>query len=349
MKTTLFSIFLSIVCISQAQKVDLDPFHFNFEFRDLPHTIIDSNLKTYVPLVDVTARTEEFVTADIISSRLVLQGYELAGRNADIQFGFSFSDLIIDNYEIKENVSETKNKDGSVTKNYSYYISLNYSVSATSSLTGKSGIELVKTNRIFSNSSFSWTSKEFKTRYDASNYYTNNRNSIRGNLVREKLTEAINAANYWANFNAGFPQTQVSLFLWLLDNKKHPEYEGMQTRWNALKPALQGVSAGSLPDDIRSKMTEMIKYFDGLKATYNKDEKPDKKMRYAAFYNNTQLYLLLDMPEKAITEAEGLIANDYDVKDGERLKKQAEAMTELFSKNGIYTRHFNTALRPYKR
>jgi hypothetical protein len=349
MKNAFFILSLFLAGAATAQKVDLDPFHFNYEYRNLPHTVLDSTLKTYSPLIDVTARTEEFVTADIISSRIVLQGYELAGREADIKYGFTFSDLIIENYEIKESVSESKNKDGSVTKTYSYYINLNYSISATASLRDKSGTDLVRALNVFSNRTFNWTSKEYKNRYDASNYYTNNRNSIKGNLVREKLNEAINAANNWANMHAGFPKTESNLYLWILDNKKHPEYEGMQTRWNALKPALQSASAGSLPDDVKSKMTEMIKYFDGLKATYNKDEKADKKMRYAAYYNNAQLYLLLDMPDKALTEAEGLITNDYDAKDGKTLKEQAEKLTELFNKNNIYTRHFNADSRPYKR
>ena len=84
----------------------------------------------------------------------------------------------------------------------------------------------------------------------------------------------------------------------------------------------------------------MIKYFDELKTKYSEDEKAHKKLRYSAWYNNAVLYMILDMPVNAVAEAEGLIANDYDKKDGERLKKDAEEMMELLNKNHISSRHF---------
>ncbi len=76
------------------------------------------------------------------------------------------------------------------------------------------------------------------------------------------------------------------------------------------------------------------------KTRYTEDEKSHKKLRYAAWYNNAVLYMMLDMPEKAAEEARGLIANDYDAKDGEKLVEQAEALKALLALNKTNTRHF---------
>jgi hypothetical protein len=158
--------------------------------------------------------------------------------------------------------------------------------------------------------------------------------------VRERMEEGIATINYQLNYNFGFPVTNVNWSLWLLDSKKHPERDPMIQRWEALKPAIQGITANELTDDTKSKLQVMIAYFDELKTKYISEEKPDKKMRYAAFYNNTILYLILDMPEKAAAEARGLILNDYDAKDGERLAKDAEDLMSLFNLNHTQSRHF---------
>jgi hypothetical protein len=50
------------------------------------------------------------------------------------------------------------------------------------------------------------------------------------------------------------------------------------------------------------------------------------------------------MPELAIKEAEGLIANDFDEKDGKWLKEEAERMIKSFKANNTTTRHFTIDL-----
>ncbi len=67
-------------------------------------------------------------------------------------------------------------------------------------------------------------------------------------------------------------------------------------------------------------------------------------MRYSAYYNKAKIYLILDNPEAAIKECEALIANDYDTKDGERMRKEAEALISLFQKNNRNSRHFSIDL-----
>ncbi len=64
-------------------------------------------------------------------------------------------------------------------------------------------------------------------------------------------------------------------------------------------------------------------------------------MRYASYYNKAKLYLYLDDPDAAIQEAEGLIKNDYDVKDGKKIIETAKKLKELFNKKKVNTRHFS--------
>ncbi len=86
-------------------------------------------------------------------------------------------------------------------------------------------------------------------------------------------------------------------------------------------------------------LTPLIDYLQALKTKYTGDDKRNKKMRYSAFYNLSNIYYYLDMPEKAKIEAEGLIKNDFDEKDGEELIKAADRLKEVFAKTNFKTRH----------
>ena len=72
-----------------------------------------------------------------------------------------------------------------------------------------------------------------------------------------------------------------------------------------------------------------------------KIKKPHKKMRYATYYNLAQLYLIFDMPEKAIEMGDKIIANDYDTRDGKKFKEEAEKLIHLMNINHTKTRHFS--------
>ncbi len=166
-------------------------------------------------------------------------------------------------------------------------------------------------------------------------------------FTSDKLNAGIAQINSIANSHFGYPVNRRNLELWLIDNKKHPEHDIMEAKFAELKPMLAQVNANVMSEETRTKMLDFIKYLDDLKSTYNKDEKGHRKVRYAAFFNNSLFYYLLDMPEKAITEAEGLIANDYDAKDGKNLKVTAEKLKELFASSNIYKTHFQLSARPY--
>lgn len=345
MKNTLLSLFALVFALSSfGQKVDLDPFKFSFESRDLPHVNASPDFKTFSTLVNVSRNCP--LSKEAIESRINLQGFERKDNGCDIKLIITFDDLIISNNKVVEMVSETKNKDGSSRKIYSYKMAVEYYMNGTVDYMGKSGEELCKGTPISAGGN-SWESNTYNTSYEAEKFWNDNRYSMISKFTSDKLNAGIAQINSTANSHFGYPVNRRNLEFWLIDNKKHPEHDIMQAKFEELKPMMAEVSANAMSEATRTKMLEFIKYFDDLKAAYDKDEKGHRKVRYAAFFNNSLLYYLLDMPEKAITEAEGLIANDYDPKDGKTLKLTAEKLKDLFSKANIYKTHFQLNARPY--
>ncbi|MBI3232563.1 MAG: hypothetical protein HYZ42_00730, partial [Bacteroidetes bacterium] len=109
-------ILISGLFLSQvgAQKVDLDPFNFNFTLRNLPHGYHNPDVKTYSVLVDVTGYISRAMSKEAIDSRIIIQGLEKEPSDGDIKISFRVDDLFIEKNKVVESVSESKNKDGSI-------------------------------------------------------------------------------------------------------------------------------------------------------------------------------------------------------------------------------------------
>ena len=93
-------------------------------------------------------------------------------------------------------------------------------------------------------------------------------------------------------------------------------------------------------DKIKQKMQPVIDYFEKLKKEYATSDKEDRKMRYSSYYNLAKIYIYLDEPEKAMTEADALAMNGYDEKDGKMLHQVAALLADKLRKNNTNTRHF---------
>ncbi len=92
-------------------------------------------------------------------------------------------------------------------------------------------------------------------------------------------------------------------------------------------------------EQIVATLSPTIAYFEGLKSKYASDDKTDKKLRYASFYNLAFLYYYLDMPDKAIEKANELIKNDYDEKDGKAWVTKATELKKVMELNQVKTTH----------
>lgn len=345
----IFTIMLFLISLfTFSQKVDLDPFRFKFKFRDLPHTVCDSTLNSYSIKTTASGSLTNSVSKEEMESKLNVTGLKKVevDNEEDLKIHMTFGEFFISKAAVVDASTSSTNKDGTVNRYPKFYYSVEYQLVANAEFRDPEGVRLMAPVNYGGKNT--WTSSEYNSYSAADNYYNNNRQSIFNSLVRERITSIINQMNVNVDWHLGFASTSYSNQLWLVANKKHPEQAAMQKLWDEFLPLINNkIDANGFDAETRNKFYEFIKYFDGLKTVYTKDEKGDRKVRYSAFYNNALLYILLDEPEKAIAEAEGLIANNYDESDGERFKKNAQDLIELMRKNNLYKRHFETEKRPY--
>ncbi len=336
---------VALFIVSFGQKVDLDKFNFTFEYRDLPLLPQKPEYNTFSVKTNTNSAVRDNYSDTGIEELVNIQGWKrVSGVNGHLIVSVSLDDLIIASSNVTERVDIQKDKDGKETgRKYYYKVDAVYSWQGRAAVRDFKGAEIGNTS-LGSSTTKTWSSSEYSTRKEAADYFNNNRTEIKGGLIRGEVNAALSALSRWLSDNYGYSVRKEPEILWILDAKKHPETAAQKENWLVFKAAVATVTADNLPDETIEKFKTVIAYFDGIPARFATEDKNDKKMRYASYYNKAKIYLYLDLPELAIKEAESLIANVYDDGDGKRLKKEAEALVKLFEKNNKISRHFSIDL-----
>ncbi len=333
-----------------AQKIDLDKNFVTYQYRGLPHKSLDTTYRTFNVRVEAPSTISSAMSAESIADRILLQGWrKVEYGKGHIQINMAFDDLIFEGQNMSTRVSETKNKDGVVTARTNYYsLTVKYRLRAYYSIRDFNGNMIANQIELNTDRSASWTSSEYTSQYECQNYFNNNRMAISNNLVRKHLDEWTNSVNLSINRDYGFPTLTESALFWNTDSKKHPENAAFNQTITKVKDIGKTMFAYEMPSAAVSGLEECITYFNDIKNKYAGEDKANVKLRYAAYYNIAQIYFMLDKPELALAEADGLEKNEYDVKDAEKIRKNANEMIELFKQNRVHSSHFQIDTNKYK-
>ncbi len=376
MKSKLFASLILLGSFSAfCQKVDLDKFKFGVKYQIVPQENIPIEKRTFSTSSTVGMPFKSYLDEGSVNSKLRVAGWKKVEKDATVNINLDLVDFNLISSNLKEDVSETKDKDGKVTsRSYLYYVNAEFSQDGRIKITGpfsppvlskkeqeaiKAKEEKVATNRFLAKTNVAttpkvdlnnkienlpsrknYTSDKFKTSKEAVETFNTAKTSITDNQLRSFTNNGIDRANDIADYYFGFPTAYQSTdHLWILDSKSHPEYQTQQEAIQAIKTVFATMEANQPIAELAENLQPLIDYFESLKTKYKADDKWERKMRYSAFFNLSKIYYYLDRPAQAIIQAEGLIANDYDTKDGEKLKEEAQELLDLFNRTKFTSRH----------
>jgi hypothetical protein len=353
-----------------AQKVDLDRFHYEVSYIRLPREYVAPDQRTFGVRVESVPIVSDTYPSDAVYQKISLSGFEKVERDPMVGITIRFTDFRFLKSDIETRTEEVKDKDGKVTgTNYYYRVVASYEGSGSYVIKGPkpSGqaqttpTEAAPANRFLAKASaasqeaqsanvvtvasrslfrgLSYRSGEYRSSVDASRAFRDNQQSVQRNLTNDFVKQAIDMVNGVLADTYGYVPVGERQFLWILDSERHPEYATQQEAITAVKTLAKTMQASEPLDRLRADLQPLIEYFESLKTKYTKDEKPDRKMRYSAFFNLGKLYLLLDQPDKAIAEGEGLIKNDYDTGDGKRIIEEAQELKQKLAFHRLTERH----------
>ena len=342
----LFTLLPSITAI--CQRVDLDKYNFNANYIDLPKMIIDTSYKTYFVEIDASSALRKDLNEMEPEEMIEIEGWKKLSDKGHVKIFTQFEDIFIENVEVKERVEILKDKNGKETGRRShFYVQVAYSFAAQSKVSDYKGNPIITINLVNRDNRQTYNSQEFSSFIEASLYY-----KFRGiDFTKEIAKRAVrNAMNYLSNnmtYNFGYSSRTVSDFLWILDSKKHPEYEAHRRAWLVFKQAMFQMNAEEPLDEVRKSLIPVISYYETIKKRYSSNSKADRKLRYASYFNLAKLYYYLDDPDSAMREAGELMMNEYDEKDGRRLEAAATELKMLLKQNKFSSRHFPLEIEKY--
>jgi len=331
------------------QKVDLDKFYFTASFRDLPQQPLDTSYHTFSVSAEIGPISRLSIKSADLVQRVTMEGWKRLNYDAHLQVAFKFEDVIIEQTGVKENVEILKDKNGKETgKRSTYVMQVTYSYGANARIIDYKG-------QLIDNYTFAsreqkrvYNSESFPSQAEANAYMRFGLVMIGNQLIKQSSTEAINSLSATLTANYGYGESTVSDFFWILDSRKHPEYEKHRRAWIDFKAAISAMTPDEPLDQVKLELKPVIDYYNSIKKRYSSNSKADKKLRYASYYNLAKIYWYLDDPDSGMKEANELVINGYDAKDGGRLEAGATNLKLQLRTAKRTTRHFRINVDEYQ-
>ena len=346
MKKQLLFLVLSLLFSSKtisAQKIDLDRFEFKASYLQLPTNPFPEEYTTFstrfiangINLKDAGYTNGE---NDLASVYFKIAGFKRVNTGGHFTIKVQVDGYDLGKAESVKKETKTKDKEGKEVITISYTMTLKYLVPMMYTITDLNG-KILKDGPIADgNIAKTYESASFSTVPALEKFWTENSEAVKKGLLGGFMSEKLSLFQSRLDGEIGYiPRTNTDI-LWTTDSPKHPENDAFKKACADAKAAMSEMSS-VVPLNL-STMKPILAYFDSVLVKYTKDEKPERKLRYGAWYNMAVIYYWLEDHDNAIRCAEGLIANDYDKSDGKDLKLAAERMKGQLANARIKTRHY---------
>lgn len=342
-------IFISFKCFSQLkpEKVDLDKFSFNVNYQILPAKYVALEKRTFS---NETVFGNDFAafnsSKEALNNRINLYGWKKSVRPSNVDIEVRLKSFKMGEPKLESKVDESKDKNGVVVKTTNYFVTAVIEAKGSAVVKIKGGItESGNDEEIVYDFDKDYVYKSLNANANSEvvkEAFKKEKTDFYNESIKTYVDVVFSDTNFKINKVYGLQPTTYRENLWIIDSKD--EEGGIQKEaLEAVKVIFAKMSATEPIDNIVSDMSPLIEYFDSLKTKYTGSDKSSKKIRYSAYYNLGRIYIHLDQPEKAIKEGEGLIANDYDKRDGKKIIEDANYDLENFKKSTYKSKH-NPAL-----
>ena len=342
MRKNLLTIVLLLPLMVFSQKVDLDRFKFTSQFRSLPAMLVDSSYHTYHVSVETSRLMQAYLSDMTPEKSVILEGWRMLKKNGHLAIQVKLEDLLPESFSVKEREEIIKDRAGKETGRRKLYSQeVTYTFSAFADVSDYKGAYIEDVELVNRNYKQVYKSPEFAIRAVAEGYFLVNSLTLSEQLYKNCVNKAMSYLNARINNDFGYAVTTITEHMWILDSRKHPEYQAHRQAFLTCSEVLFRISADRSLEGVREELKPAIDYFESIKRKYPSTSKHDRKLRYASYYNLAVLYYYLDDPQAMQKEANALILNDYDAKDGRSLANTALYLKNLFMTTKLNSRHFS--------
>jgi hypothetical protein len=336
----LILVLLPAMAIAQ-RNVDLDKYSFRVQLRSLPKMKVDSTYRTYNVEVENTKLMQSFIR-DIDPARMVeIDGWRKLNQQGHVSIKVRIDDLLPESFTVSERSENIKDRLGKITGTRTFYSQeMTYTFAATAVVMDYKGAHIQDHVLATREHKYTFRSPEFPVRQMAEGYFLINSLKVTNDLFRINVTNAMNTLSDRISNDMGYGETTTSDYMWVVGSRKHAEYDGNRKAILLMNDVLFAMTPSVPITDARQKLKPAIDYFEMIKKRYNSSSKHDRKIRYASYFNLAVMYYYLDDPQSMMREANGLVLNDFDSKDGKGFESVALNLKNQMQNANVFSRHF---------
>ncbi|MBP6385908.1 MAG: hypothetical protein KA327_04750 [Pseudarcicella sp.] len=343
-KIKLFTIVISLFCSHLfAQKIDVDRMKYTGQFLHLPTNPFPLEYTTYSTMFTVRAIDIDRIGYDIGPKQLEAKQLNIPGYKKLTEGGHFIIKVLIDGYRtsspsVKTYEEKYKDNNGVTRTNYTYGLTFRYAVPITYEILDSEGNVLRDGLINGGGSEQLYSSPVFNSSYQLDEYWKEKGYAIKDKTIRDFIIGSITDFSNTLKNELGYYEDKSYMHLWATDSPKHPEHLEFLKNCSETKMQLEFMTVEEPLN--AEKIKKNISYFESILTKYTADEKADKKLRFAAWYNLGYIYYWLEDFDNAIRCGEGLIMNDYDKLDGKFINDLSLSGKKLMAKSILKSRHY---------
>lgn len=173
------------------------------------------------------------------------------------------------------------------------------------------------------------TGKEYRSKRAAHKHRAREANRLQMQMVNDFAQVMTSQVNRRLDVLLGtYPITKRSSLM-IVRNKKHKEYRLMNSFFHRFQSVSDQVNANSDLQEIESKLFSEIAYLKNIENKYRGSNKADRKIRFMAYRNLSEIYEMLERPQEAIFYAQKIRSNDFRKFNAGSLIADAKRMERL--------------------
>ncbi|MDR7372689.1 hypothetical protein [Flavobacterium aquidurense] len=343
MKRIITFLLLTLVLPAFSQSVNLDKFYLNLSYVILPpKPVVDKTKRTYTVVLNAAKGLNYDDAEDDIDNIIKIDGFRPLATKGYLAIATYLQNPEIVSSEVKTIENKVKNSKGVETIERTYKVVVAYKGEGRVVVTCAEDPSLNDSEEF--KESYTKTSPIFSEYKDANDYLYNFSRIMRNDYIGDFANKFGNKVNR----NYGFRIYNTTDNLWILASKKHPEFDSNNNAFAETKGIFDFMKYNEPVAPMLTELQTTIKYFEEIDKKFTSVEKPDKKLRYGAYYNLATIYYYLDMPDESDIWCDKLIANDYDAGDGKYIKRRNDELRKSFAINQVNTRHMDVAVKVEK-
>lgn len=187
---------------------------------------------------------------------------------------------------------------------------------------------------------FTYATSESTTEAAAKKEFDNNYLREFNNFEKSFIANLSKTISKKVNEYYGYFPVQDRMRFKSLDSDKHPEFRMFKNAIEGTKFILGKLRYNQPIDEARTDIQPIIDYFVKTSQKYvRSNDKQNKNLRAACYYNLAQIFIAIDQPEKAIEIADAIIASKHDEGDGKDFLKKATELMDRLRFHNMTSRH----------